>query len=370
MIEPITLGAPRAESNLATRLALGFLTTLSILLAACGGSNSDSALSAEDSAQEAASERAQALAATPTTAPPAGATWTGCAAEGGVCTVPGSVTVRYGANGTYFYATVTGSVACSNAQWGDPSFGFVKACAYTSAAPTSTPTATTSSWVNCANEGGVCAVSGTRNVRYGANGSYFYKTVTGQISCGNGAWGDPLFGVAKSCAYESSSTTAAPTTAGSWVNCAAEGGMCSVSNTRNVRYGANGVYFYKAVTGQIACANAAWGGDPIVGVAKSCAYDSGTTTASPTPAPTPTLGTAALQWNAATDPRVVGYRVYWGSAPGNYQQARGSGLAAGAATSFTVRDLPSGRTYYFAVTAQDSSGVESAFSAEAAKTIP
>ena len=41
--------------------------------------NSDNALAAEDSAEEAASERAQALASTPTTAPPSTATWTACA---------------------------------------------------------------------------------------------------------------------------------------------------------------------------------------------------------------------------------------------------------------------------------------------------
>jgi hypothetical protein len=262
----------------------------------------------EDSAgraEEAASPRAEALAATPATAPPANATWTACAAEGGVCTVPGSVTVRYGANGAYFYATVTGSVACSNGQWGDPLFGVVKACAYTSASSTPTAAPSAGSWVTCANEGGVCTVSGTSNVRYGANGSYFYKTVSGSIACGNGAWGDPLFGIVKSCAYDSGGTVASPPTP--------------------------------------------------------------TTPTAPT---TPSLGTAALQWNAATDPRVVAYRVYWGTARGNYQQARGSGLTAGTATAYTVRDLPAGRTYYFAVTAQDSSGVESDFSAEASKAIP
>jgi fibronectin type 3 domain-containing protein len=81
------------------------------------------------------------------------------------------------------------------------------------------------------------------------------------------------------------------------------------------------------------------------------------------------VGTAALGWGASSDARVTGYRVYWGTAPGSYRQARGVGLAAGAATSYTVSNLPVGQTYYFAVTAYDAAGNESGFSAEASKTV-
>ncbi|WP_188827422.1 right-handed parallel beta-helix repeat-containing protein, partial [Massilia psychrophila] len=48
-------------------------------------------------------------------------------------------------------------------------------------------------------------------MRYGANGSYFYKTVTGSIPCANTTWGDPAAGVRKSCDI-SSTTTPPPTT--------------------------------------------------------------------------------------------------------------------------------------------------------------
>jgi hypothetical protein len=61
--------------------------------------------------------------------------------------------------------------------------------------------------------------------------------------------------------------------------------------------------------------------------------------------------------------------VYWGTASRTYQQAFGAGIPA-ASTTYTVGNLPAGRTYYFAVTAYDGSGNESAFSAEASKTIP
>jgi hypothetical protein len=38
--------------------------------------------------------------------------------------------VRYGANGVYSYKTATGSISCSNAIFGDPLYGTVKACSY------------------------------------------------------------------------------------------------------------------------------------------------------------------------------------------------------------------------------------------------
>ena len=76
-----------------------------------------------------------------------------------------------------------------------------------------------------------------------------------------------------------------------------------------------------------------------------------------------------LQWSASSDSRVVGYRVYWGTASRSYQ-TRGTGAPANGGTSHVVGNLTSGRTYYFAVTAYDNAGSESAFSAEASKAIP
>ena len=56
-------------------------------------------------------------------------------------------------------------------------------------------------WVNCANENGTCNFSGTRQVRYGANGVYYYRTFTNYVQCSNAVFGDPLFGVVKQCSY-------------------------------------------------------------------------------------------------------------------------------------------------------------------------
>ncbi|MBI4128474.1 MAG: PQQ-dependent sugar dehydrogenase [Parcubacteria group bacterium] len=58
-----------------------------------------------------------------------------------------------------------------------------------------------SPWTFCANENQFCAFSGTRQVRYGANGSYFYKTFTNGTNCTNAVFGDPVRGVVKRCHY-------------------------------------------------------------------------------------------------------------------------------------------------------------------------
>ena len=71
----------------------------------------------------------------------------------------------------------------------------------------------------------------------------------------------------------------------------------------------------------------------------------------------------------ANDAAVVGYRVYYGTAPRTYSQPVGAGLDAGLATTYVVTSLQLGYTYYFAVTAVDATGNESAFSNEASKQL-
>src|SRR5688572_18434699 len=74
-------------------------------------------------------------------------------------------------------------------------------------------------------------------------------------------------------------------------------------------------------------------------------------------------------WDANTDGVTVGYRLYWESQP----QGGGDGYTfsadVGNATSHQV-DLIPGATYYFVVTAYDSSGYEGPPSHEAFITLP
>ncbi len=72
-----------------------------------------------------------------------------------------------------------------------------------------------------------------------------------------------------------------------------------------------------------------------------------------------------LAWVASSSPEVVGYNVYYGSDSGNY-----SVMVAGVtATELNVDRLQDGRTYYFVVTAFNSSGQESEPSNEAAYSV-
>lgn len=71
--------------------------------------------------------------------------------------------------------------------------------------PTKTPTRTFTPdgpWIYCAHENHLCTFSGTRQVRYGANGKFKIKTFTNSVSCSNSIFGDPIPGVVKVCHYQ------------------------------------------------------------------------------------------------------------------------------------------------------------------------
>jgi len=54
-------------------------------------------------------------------------------------------------------------------------------------------------WTACASEMQQCNFSGTKQVRFGANGIYNYGTFTGGVLCANSIFGDPINGVIKHC---------------------------------------------------------------------------------------------------------------------------------------------------------------------------
>jgi hypothetical protein len=84
-----------------------------------------------------------------------------------------------------------------------------------------------------------------------------------------------------------------------------------------------------------------------------------------------TTGSATLSWNAPTTNTdgtpltdLAGYKVHMGTSSGNYATV----VDIGNVTTYSVSNLAPG-TYYFVVTAYDSSSNESSFSNEASKTI-
>jgi O-glycosyl hydrolase len=70
-------------------------------------------------------------------------------------------------------------------------------------------------WTFCANEGEFCSFSGTQEVRYGANGSYYYGIFTNGVDCSNSVFGDPIQGTVKQCHYRAPEATPTPTPPGS-----------------------------------------------------------------------------------------------------------------------------------------------------------
>lgn len=66
----------------------------------------------------------------------------------------------------------------------------------------------------------------------------------------------------------------------------------------------------------------------------------------------------SLAWDAHIDPAVTGYRIHYGAVSGNYS----SSIAVGSVTTITVPGLASGVVYFFAITAINSSGLESGLS--------
>ena len=81
--------------------------------------------------------------------------------------------------------------------------------------------------------------------------------------------------------------------------------------------------------------------------------------------PPTTAGTATLTWSSNTEPDVNAYKVYMGTQPGVY----GAPISVGNVTSYTVGNLTGGMTYYFSVTALNSSGDESLHSSEVSKPV-
>ena len=62
-----------------------------------------------------------------------------------------------------------------------------------------------------------------------------------------------------------------------------------------------------------------------------------------------------VNWNANTDSDLAGYKVYYGTTSGTYA----SSVNVGNTTTYTIPNLGTGKTYYVALTAYDTSSNES-----------
>lgn len=119
--------------------------------------------------------------------PPAGARE--CAKEGERCQFSGTGDVSYGAGDKWITKAATDGINCGVAAFGkDPAPNVLKTCKIVTVA------------TKCAEEGAPCIFTGTRTIRYGANGIWAEKTATSAIHCGVAGFGrDPVPNVLKQC---------------------------------------------------------------------------------------------------------------------------------------------------------------------------
>ncbi|MGC4806142.1 alpha-L-rhamnosidase C-terminal domain-containing protein [Micromonospora sp. DT233] len=185
--------------------------------------------------------------------------YTRCAAEDDTCAFTGTRNVAYGANGAFRHRLAVDGTACTNEVFGDALDQTPKACYLP---PGGGPVG---GWTQCAVEAGTCAAANGQPIAYGANGAFFHRTATGNISCTNATFGDPIDRTAKACYWR---TTGGPS--GYGTVCAAENGTCAFAGQQTVAYGARGKYVYRSFTGGTPCSTAAFGGDPLPNVPKSC----------------------------------------------------------------------------------------------------
>ena len=135
-----------------------------------------------------------------------------------------------------------------------------------------------------------------------------------------------------------------------WKRVAAENQTFSVPANSTVRYGANGKYVTRTVSGNASCTNKFFGGDPIRGITKSCELL--LTTPAPPPAPAPSPAPAPA-------PAPIPPNTYYfsdcqegaaaGCVPGNNANA-GTTPATAKRTleGFSVNTLPAGARLLFA----------------------
>ncbi len=80
----------------------------------------------------------------------------------------------------------------------------------------------------------------------------------------------------------------------------------------------------------------------------------------------------AFSWLPNTEPTLAGYKIYYGTSSGNYTNVTDVGFppVVDGRVQADIDNLTPGKTYYFAATAYDSSGVESDYSNEVSTTVP
>jgi hypothetical protein len=135
-----------------------------------------------------------------------------------------------------------------------------------------TASAADNGWRNCAQEGQTCDVRGRAVVRYGDQGRWNTRTVSGPVACNNDTFGDPAPERRKRCQVRGGNSQSPGNGGGQagWRRCADEGQVCRVGGRAQVRYGTAGRYVYRDVVREVRCDTRSFGRDPFDGRRKSC----------------------------------------------------------------------------------------------------
>ncbi len=125
-------------------------------------------------------------------------------------------------------------------------------------------------WRQCANEGQVCQLDGRGVVRYGVDGQWSTRSMSGAVVCSNDLFGDPAPQQPKRCEVRDNGFGGGGggSSAG-WVFCAPEGETCHVRGSAEVRFGADRQYTTRRAFGSVRCDVESFG-DPIYGQTKHC----------------------------------------------------------------------------------------------------
>jgi hypothetical protein len=132
-------------------------------------------------------------------------------------------------------------------------------------------------WRQCADEGQVCQLDGRGVVRYGVDGQWSTRTMSGSVVCGNDLFGDPAPQQVKRCEVRDNGYGGSGGSSGSstgWVFCAPEGETCYVRGNAEVRFGADRQYTVRRAYGSVRCDVDSFG-DPIYGQTKHCEVRAG-----------------------------------------------------------------------------------------------
>jgi hypothetical protein len=122
-------------------------------------------------------------------------------------------------------------------------------------------------WRVCAQEGQTCQVDGRGVVRYGVEGQWSSRVLSGAVACNNDLFGDPAPRVPKRCEVRDSSGGGGSSVG--WVFCAPEGETCHLRGSAEVRFGTDRHFNTRRAFGSVRCDVEAFG-DPIYGQTKHC----------------------------------------------------------------------------------------------------